>query len=105
MVIVERPTSVQTAPLVDVQALMTFPALVSFSQRGATPGAPVCDDAPLVVIRRWKASPLAGEASMNACLDPGANVARIITPAFVHGEMFSTEATRATISPSPESRR
>jgi len=35
--------------------------------------------------------------------DPAVSSARIMTPAFTHAAAFSTEVTRATISPSPAS--
>ena len=40
---------------------------------------------------------------MNACGEPGSRLSRIITPAFVHAFAYCTPATRATISPSPDS--
>src|SRR5690349_6057593 len=38
---------------------------------------------------------------MDACAAPGVSASRIITPALVHELTFWTDATRATISPSP----
>ena len=74
------------------------------TQYGAALAAPivlVLD--PLAERRRWNASPLLYDTSMNACGDPGSRVPRIMTPAFVHAFVFCTVATRATIDPSPVS--
>ena len=55
----------------------------------ALPAAPaVLTLAPFVVSRRWNASPLLNDTSMNACADPASSVSRIITPAFTHAFVF-----------------
>src|SRR6185503_12257997 len=40
--------------------------------------------------------------SMNACGESAVSRSRIMTPAFTHACTFSTDATRATMSTSPE---
>ncbi len=57
--------------------------------------------APPRVTRCWKVSPL---PAVNSAVTLGASPvksSRIMTPAFVHGPVFSTLFTSATISPSP----
>ena len=81
-----------------------LPTRSSRTQYGAAPLAPVVLTlAPPVAGRRWNASPLLNDTSMNACAAPGSTLSRIITPAFVHMLMFCTVATRATMLPSPVS--
>ena len=56
------------------------------------------------MVRRWKAAPLPAEIIENAWREPASSVSRIITPAFAQPSVFSSETTRAMISPSPVSR-
>ena len=56
---------------------------------------------PPVEGRRWKDAPFAGVMTVIACLEPASRVSRSITPALAQALVFSMEATRATIWPSP----
>src|SRR5579872_1925458 len=82
---VSLPTVVQVVPSADSYAVMTLPARVSFTQRGAVD----MDPAVLTLVlpsatRRWNARPFAEDTSMKACADEGESEPRIITPAFTH---------------------
>src|SRR5262249_39689245 len=103
---VSLPTAVQATPSADSNAVMTAPVRVSLTHRGAVEVVPdvLTLDAPLVR-RRWNATPFAHETSMNACADEGSIEPRIITPALVQFATFWTDATCATIEPSPSSVR
>jgi hypothetical protein len=103
---VSLPTVVQAMPSADSNAVMTAPVRVSLTHRGAVEGVPdvlMLDAAS--ARRRWNATPFAHETSMNACADEGSIEPRIMTPAFVQLATFWTDATRATIEPSPSSVR
>ena len=56
---------------------------------------------PPVTVRRWNASPLLYDTSMNAWAEPASSDPRIITPALTHAAVFDVLTTRATIDPSP----
>ena len=103
---VSLPTSAHVAPSADSNAVIVLPLRVSFTQRGAVESVP----AVLTLVlpsasRRWNARPLAPDTSMKACAEPAVSDPRNITPAFVQLATFCTEATRATIDPSPLSVR
>jgi hypothetical protein len=65
-----------------------------------TPPA-VLVDTPFTVVRRWKASPLAGVTSIEAWREVDSSVSRIITPAFVQAWTYCTLTTWLTMVPSP----
>ena len=103
-VMVSVPTSNHVVPSDDWYAESVAPRRISFTQYGAVTISP----AVLVVVpparrRRWKLFPFAGVTIIIACADPGVRSPRIITPALTHAFVDCTEATRATMVPSPAS--
>ena len=86
--------------------MIVEPARSRRTQYGATADDPVAPvvltDAAPAILRRWNASPLLNDTSMNPCAAPGCSDSRIITPAFTQGSVFDTASTRATIEPSPD---
>jgi hypothetical protein len=99
---VSLPTSVQFAPSADMNAEIVAPRRSSFTQAGAVPTPPlVLVDRPALATRRWNASPLPAETSMRACAESAVSRSRIHHARFHPGLTFSTEATRAMMSPSP----
>jgi hypothetical protein len=81
-----------------------LPTRVSRTQDGAEPVEEVLVVAdPPTLVRRTNADPLPGVTPMNALREPLPSVSRIITPASAPLLVFSSDATRATISPSPVS--
>jgi len=56
---------------------------------------------PLVVDRYCIATLFDGDTTTIACREPAATDSRIMTPIFAHPAVLSTDATRATIEPSP----
>jgi hypothetical protein len=100
------PMNVQTAPSGDVYAENVSPTRVRRTQYGAVTAGPVVFDVvPPVATRRWNALPLPGVTRTKACVEFGASVSRIITPALAHELVFWRLATWARISPSPVSGR
>jgi hypothetical protein len=82
--------------------VIVLPALTTRTQSGAAAVVPEMPAAATpAAVRYWYAVPFADDTSMSAYADPGVSVSRIITPAFVQAATFWSDATRATISPSP----
>ena len=101
MALLTLPTKVQLVPSGETAPVKIFPVRTRRTQYGAiTFGPVVLAVAPSVTVRRTNADPLPGVMAMSACFDPAARLSRNITPAFAHGSVFSTAATRATICPS-----
>src|SRR5437764_6456817 len=101
---VSVPTSVQLVPSIDSYAENVLPLRVSLTHRGAVAVLPaVLTLMPLVASRRWNAIPFAADTKIDAWADSAASVSRIMSPAFTQAATFWTEATRATIDPSPVS--
>src|SRR5205809_80565 len=97
------PTVVHDTPSGDWYAVTVVPTRVSLTQYGATTTAPaVLVDTSPATARRWKLFPFPGVTIIIACAEPGLRSVRIMTPALTHAFVFWTDATRATISPSPE---
>src|SRR6266550_7954220 len=91
------PTIVHDTPSVDTAPVTTSAVRCSRTQQGATPAPPdVLTLRPPPTGRRWNASPLPADTSMNAWAALGSVLARIITPAFTQAATFCTDATRAT---------
>src|SRR5436190_18977325 len=101
MLNVSLPTTIHDVPSADTEALMVWPARANFTHRGAMPASLVLVLTLPVVVRRWNATPLPADTSMNACADEAPSVSRIMTPALVHAATSSTDATRATTAASP----
>src|SRR3954462_896433 len=99
---VSLPILAHVLPSAEMDAVTTLPARWSRTHRGAAPApaAAVTELAP-EDRRRWNASPLPIETNIDACAEPAADVARIMTPALVHASVPVSAATRATIVPSP----
>ena len=86
-----------------MKALIVFPRRSSFTQAGAVPAPPlVLVDATPCAMRRWNARPFPGDTSMKACAESAVSRSRIMTPALTHACTYSTVATRAIRSASPE---
>src|SRR5438128_12004586 len=89
--IVSVPTKLQVMPSGEAYALTVSPIRASFTQYGAATRAPaVFVLSPPGMVRRWNARPFPADITMNAWVDAGFNVARIITPAFVQADVFWT---------------
>src|SRR3954447_8006710 len=103
-VIVSVATSTHVVPSDDWYADNVAPLRVTLTQYGAV----TINPAVLVVVppatrRRWKLFPFAGVTIIVAWADPAVRSPRIITPALTHAFVDWTEATRATMVPSPAS--
>jgi hypothetical protein len=104
IVMLADPTCVQLDPSGETKPVKVLPERVTRTHLGALPVDPdVLAELPPVEVRRWKALALPAEINMCACFDPAVKVSRIMTPAFAQVSVFSIEATRALISPSPDS--
>jgi hypothetical protein len=89
-------------PFVETNAVIVLPLRASRTQRGAVPLPPdVCSDVAPLERRRWNASPLPVDTSMNAWAELADVELRIITPIFVQTFDPEIEATRAVIVASP----
>src|SRR5437868_5577961 len=99
------PTCVQVLPSGDEKPVSVFPDRTSLTQYGAAAVAvpPARLLGPLAVPRYCMLTPLPGVTATIAWRAPAARLSRIITPALAHWSVFSTDATRATICPSPTS--
>jgi len=94
--------SIQVCPSAERCAVNVLFVRVSFTQCGATkPVASVLVLAPSVSMRRWNETPLDGVTTTIACLEPGARLSRIITPALAQPSLRNTLSMRAMIDPSP----
>ena len=79
---VSLPTVVHVDPFAERNAVIVLPRRSSFTHIGAVPAPPlVLVDIPPCATRRWNASPLPGETSMNACAESAVSRSRIMTPA------------------------
>jgi hypothetical protein len=103
--IVALPSDVQVVPFADTAAVTVVPARLNLTHRGAEPVPAVYADTPPVVARRRNPSPLAVVIIAIAWAAFGCVLARIMTPTFVQGCAPVTDATSATIVPSPVSVR
>ena len=103
--IVSDPTTVHVAPSPDQDAVITSPSRAIFTHAGAASSGPVVLVlTPFAVTLRWNASPFPELTSIRPCAEPGVRSLRIITPTLCQTCVADSDATRATISPSPVSR-
>src|SRR5262249_58629111 len=79
------------------------PARPSFTRAGAAPATRAVPHGPPVLPRHWKLTPLPGVTTTSANVAPAPVPSRNMTPALAHGSVLTTEATRATMVPSPVS--
>src|SRR5512141_3262543 len=93
-----EPIKCQVVPSGESYAENELPTRSSRTHRGGTtfsvPAVPYV--VPPVTSRRWKPEPAVGDISANACGDPAVSDARIMTPAFAHAFVWTSESTRAT---------
>src|SRR5581483_176142 len=100
--IVAWPTVVQATPSLDRDAVNVFPARTIRTHFGAVPAAATLVIRPPDADRYWNAAPFDGLTIIAACAADAVSDARIMTPALVQAFTFCTDATRATIEPSPD---
>src|SRR6185503_9699765 len=103
MAIDTLPIFVHAAPSFARYAVSVDPVRTRRTHAGAVPVPP----ATLVLVpplaaRYWNTRPLPGVTNADACCAPAPRPARIMTPALVHTSVLEIDATRATISPSPD---
>src|SRR5215204_5318478 len=96
------PSDVQPEPSAEAAPLKAFPLRAIRSQRGAAPAAvglmPALDPG---AVRYWKPVPFDGVTTLIAKEELDPRVSRIMTPALAQASVGSSEAMRATSSPSP----
>jgi hypothetical protein len=98
------PTTCQSDPSADTEAVNVSPFRVSFTQAGGAcvDVPPTIVAVPHVVLARNSIAP-DGTRSTTAFGAPEPTDSRIITPALAHVFVFCMRTTRAMISPSPSS--
>src|SRR5687767_8600841 len=99
---VSELTRVQFAPSLERYACNKSPVRTSRTHTGGAPPLYLrLVVLPEVWTRRPNQPPFPAEVPIIMCRDAPLSVSRTITPAFAHGSLLPTEATRATMSTLP----
>src|SRR5207342_3531792 len=104
VVMVLLPIAVHVDPSAEEYPLSVLPLRTTRIHCGAPAVVPITKVlAPPAVLRDWKTVPFRDVTVAIAYAALAVRSPRIMTAAFVQASLFSTVATRATISPSPSS--